>query len=356
MATSTRRRSAAKSTKGTKKKLTPEQRAEFAEKRKAEVEGLQEQLTAAVVEFASSEGWAALLKKMAQRSRIMRRYSFRNAALIFAQCPHATDVCGYTEWKTRGRQVRKGQRGIRILAPNTITPRDGNGEPQKDKDGNEKRITIFKPISVFDISQTEQADGAQEPETADGVTLPEIGAKVQGTAPAEFMDRLTACLKSLGYSVEYGDTGQADGYADPETRTVRIGEGFPEAHAANVLAHETGHVQLDHTADMDEYRQHRGRMETEAESVAYIVCAVAGLDSSVSSLSYIAGWAGKTPEKVRETMIEVGQRVTEAARAILAFTDPDEQPEGEPQDQAQGEEPGPAETADAEPEAMPIAA
>ncbi|MER6687395.1 ArdC-like ssDNA-binding domain-containing protein [Streptomyces olivaceoviridis] len=341
MATSTRRRSAT-SAKG-KKKFTPEQRAEFAEKRKAEVEGLQKQLTAAVVEFASSEGWAALLKKMAQRSRIVRRYSFRNSALIFAQCPHATDVRGYTEWKKRGRQVRKGERGIRILAPNTITPRDENGEPEKDEQGNEKRITVFKPISVFDISQTERADGTKEPETDDGVTLPEIGAKVQGTAPAEFMDRLTACLNSLGYSVEYGYTGQADGYADPETRTVRVGEGFPEAHAANVLAHETGHVQLNHTDDMAEYRQHRGRMETEAESVAFIVCAVAGLDSSVSSLSYIAGWAGKTPEKVQETMIEVGQRVIEAARAILAFTDPEE-------DQ---EEPG---TAEAEPEAVPVAA
>lgn len=345
MATSTRRRSAT-STKG-KKKFTPEQRAEFAEKRKAEVEGLQKQLTAAVVEFASSEGWAALLKKMAQRSRIMRRYSFRNSALIFAQCPHATDVRGYTEWKKRGRQVRKGERGIRILAPNTITPRDENGEPEKDERGNEKRITVFKPISVFDISQTERADGTQEPETADGVTLPEIGAKVQGTAPAAFMDRLTACLNSLGYRVEYGHTGQADGYADPETRTVRIGEEFPEAHRAAVLAHETGHVQCGHTDDMDEYRQHRGRMETEAESVAFIVCAVAGLDSSVSSLSYIAGWAGKTPEKVQETMIEVGQRVIEAARAILAFTDPEEDRE---------EEPGTAETTEAEPEAVPVAA
>lgn len=348
MATSTRRRSAAKSTKGKgKKQYTPEQRTAFAEKRKAETEGLQEQLTAAVVEFASSEGWAMLLKKMAQRSRIVRHYSFRNSVLIFAQCPHATNVRGYEAWRMRGRQVRKGAHGIRILAPNTIILRDENGEPKKDEHGNEKRITIFKPISVFDISQTAKVDGAAEPETADGVTLPEIGAKVQGTAPAEFMDRLTACLNSLGYSVEHGPTGEADGYADPKTRTVRIGEGFPAAHAANVLAHEAGHVQLDHTADMSEYRQHRGRMETEAESVAFIVCAVAGIDSSVSSLSYIAGWAGKTPEKVQETMIEVGQRVTEAAAAILAFTDPDED---------QGEEHGTDESVDPEPGGAPVAA
>ncbi|MFC9818197.1 ArdC-like ssDNA-binding domain-containing protein [Streptomyces virginiae] len=349
MATSTRRRSAAKSTKS-KKKLTPEQRAKFAEKRKAEVQGLQEQLTAAVVEFASSEGWAALLKKMAQRSRIMRKYSFRNSALIFAQCPHATEVRGYNEWKGRGRQVREGTRGIRILAPNKVTLRDENGEPQKDEHGNEKHITTFRPISVFDISQTERAEAAQKPEgepAAGDVMLPEIGAKVQGTAPAEFMDRLTRCLKSLGYTVEHGDTAPADGYADPATQTVRIGLGFPEAHAAAVLAHEAGHVQLDHTADMAEYRQHRGRMETEAESVAFIVCAVAGLDSSVSSLSYIAGWAGKTPEKVQETMVEVGQRVVEAARAILAFTAPDED---------QDEETGAPEAVDSEAEAVPVAA
>ncbi|WP_328973946.1 ArdC-like ssDNA-binding domain-containing protein [Streptomyces sp. NBC_00239] len=349
MATSTRRRSAAKPTKG-KKKLTPEQRAEIDAKRTAEVQGLQEQLTAAVVEFASTDGWAALLKKMAQRSRIMRKYSFRNSALIFAQCPHATDVRGFGQWQERGRQVRKGERGIRILAPNTFTPRDENGEPQKDEHGNEKRITTFRPISVFDISQTDRVKGAQEPEAepaAGDVTLPEINGKVQGTAPAEFMDRLTLCLKSLGYTVERGDTAPADGYADPATRTVRIGLGFPEAHAAAVLAHEAGHVQLDHTADMSEYRQHRGRMETEAESVAFIVCAVAGLDSSVSSLSYIAGWAGKTPEKVQETMVEVGQRVVEAARAILAFTDPDED---------QDEETGAPEAVDSEAEAVSVAA
>ncbi|MGW0846805.1 ArdC-like ssDNA-binding domain-containing protein [Streptomyces sp. NPDC002787] len=353
MATSTRRRSAAKSTKR-KKKLTPEQRAERNEKRKAEVESLQEQLTAAVVDFASSEGWAAVLKKMAQRSRIMRRYSFRNATLIFAQCPHATDVCGYVDWQKRGRQVRKDEHGIRILAPYTFTPRDRKtGELEKDEHGNEKRLTGFKPISVFDISQTERADGVQEPEseTGDGVKLPDLDGKVQGAAPAEFMDRLTAFLNSLGYSVEHGYTGKADGYADPKTRTVRVGEDFPEAHRAAVLAHEAGHVQLDHTADMAEYRKHRGRMETEAESVAYIVCAVAGLDSSVSSLSYIAGWAGQTPEKVRETMIEVGQRVTEGARAILAFTDPDDA-----QDEGQDEETGTTETVDAEPEAVPVAA
>ncbi|MEU0236043.1 MULTISPECIES: ArdC-like ssDNA-binding domain-containing protein [unclassified Streptomyces] len=349
MATSTRRRSAAKSAKG-KNKLTPEQRAEIDEKRKAEVKGLQEQLTAAVVEFASSEGWAVLLKKMARRSRIVRKYSFRNSMLIFAQCPHATEVRGYNEWKARGRQVRKGERGIRILAPNTVTPRDENGEPQKDEHGNDKRITFFRPISVFDVSQTEGKE--PEPETvADGVKLPELNAKVQGTAPAQFMDRLTLCLKSLGYTVEHGHTGSADGYADPTTRTVRIGLGFPEAHQAAVLAHETGHVQLDHTADMAEYQQHRGKMETEAESVAYVVCAVAGLDSSATSLSYIAGWAGKTPEKIEETMIEVGQRVTEAVGAILEFTDPDEG-----QEEDEGENADAAEAADSETEKVPAAA
>ncbi|WP_206305449.1 hypothetical protein [Actinacidiphila soli] len=92
------------------------------------------------------------------------------------------------------------------------------------------------------------------------------------------------------------------------------------AHAAKTLTHEVAHVQCEHVADMDEYRQHRGRMETEA--VAYVMAGVFGLDSAAYSVPYVAGWAGKTPEDVADTIKATGNRVMTAIKAILAAVTP----------------------------------
>jgi hypothetical protein len=107
-------------------------------------------------------------------------------------------------------------------------------------------------------------------------------------------DSLAAHATSLGYALECGDTGTANGWTNPDTRTVRVSDTLNDAHAAKTLTHEVAHIQCEHVTDMNEYRQHRGRTETEAESVAYIVAGVFGLDSTAYSVPYVAGWAGKT--------------------------------------------------------------
>ncbi|WP_127354173.1 M78 family metallopeptidase domain-containing protein [Actinacidiphila soli] len=145
-------------------------------------------------------------------------------------------------------------------------------------------------------------------------------------------DSLAAHATSLGYALERGDTGTANGWTAPDTRTVRVSDTLDDAHAAKTLTHEVAHIQCEHVADMDEYRQHRGRMETEAESVAYVVCGVFGLDSAAYSVPYVAGWAGTTPEDVAETIKAAGSRVMAAAKTILAAVAPtdhaeDDQPE-----------------------------
>jgi hypothetical protein len=133
MATATRRRKAP----GSKSKA-------FAEKRRAEVTGLRDRLA----EFTADEGNAGLI---AAALATLDGYSDRNATLIAMQCPTAIDVSGYRQWQARGRQVMRGETGIRILAPagSREVPVD-----QAEPDGDTETRQFFRPVSVFDIAQT----------------------------------------------------------------------------------------------------------------------------------------------------------------------------------------------------------
>ncbi|MFE4264552.1 ArdC-like ssDNA-binding domain-containing protein [Streptomyces sp. NPDC056883] len=307
MATKTTRR---RSTKPTK---TPEERA-------AEVDALHEQLNTAIASLASAEGWKAMLRATVAN---LGRYSANNTLLILAQCPHATQVRSFNQWKEHGRSVRKGETALRIFAPMPITQKDESGRPVLDENGHEKKWVKYKTVPVFDISQTEPVEkkpATEEP--SEELTEPAytLGAKVEGDAPAELWERLTAHIGGHGYTVHLEGTGSADGYTDPKTRVVGIQASDPEAHRVITLAHEGAHIECGHVADMDEYRRHRGRMECEAESVAYIVAGVAGLDAALTSVPYIAHWAGKTAEEVHETLAAASATVVRAARAILETT------------------------------------
>lgn len=313
-----------------KRRMSPAKFAKVREESNREVAELHERLNEAVTTLASSEGWTRMLQQLATGR--LTRYSFRNVLLILAQCPHATAVGTVRQWNERGRLVRKGAPRIRILKPMTIRERDEDGKPVKDEDGKIKTFTIYRPFSVWDISETVPMDGAEAPD------VPELGAKVEGSAPADLWDRLTSHAAGHGYTVETGPTGSADGYTEPKTRTVRVRDSDPEAHRVVTLAHEVAHIECGHVASMDEYRTHRGRMETEAESVAYIVCGTAGLDAGLTSVPYIAQWAGKTPEAVAETLTAVGETVLSAVRAILTSTDPGDEAQAQAEAEAAPEE------------------
>ncbi|MFF1738128.1 ArdC-like ssDNA-binding domain-containing protein [Streptomyces sp. NPDC058247] len=288
------------------------------EERAAEVDALHEQLNTAIASLVSADGWKAMLRATVAN---LGRYSANNMLLILAQCPHATQVRSFKQWKEHGRSVRKGEKGLRIFAPMTVKKKDETGAPVLDENGQEKKRTIFKTVAVFDISQTEPTwQAADSPVFTITPALPQLGGKVHGEAPAELWDGLTAHIEGHGYTVRLESTGRADGYTDPETRVVGIQASDPEAHRVITLAHEGAHIECGHVADMDEYRRHRGRMECEAESVAYIVAGAAGLDAALTSVPYIADWAGSTAEEVRETLAAASATVVRAARAILATT------------------------------------
>lgn len=273
---------------------------------RAEVADLKAKLDERVTSLTDSEAWRAMLRTAVG----IGRYSFRNIMLILLQRPDATHVAAYGEWQKRGRQVRKGERGIRILAPMTLRRRDDETDPEQDET---KPRMIFRAVSVFDISQTDPIEGE-----ADAADVPAY-EPLTGAAPEGLWEVLEAYATAQGYTVERGDCGSAEGWTNAETHTVRISGTEQDAAATSVLAHEVAHIGCGHLdAAPGEYRRHRGRMETEAESVAYIVAASHGLETSTQSAHYIAGWASRADaDDPRTVLQETGHLVITTARAIL---------------------------------------
>lgn len=269
-------------------------------------------------ELMSSDGWRRWVET---RSRF-HSYSFGNTLLIALQRPDATQVAGFNVWKTLGRHVRKGERGIRILAPMSVKvgkageqvrDRTPEGETRgMDEIGTDERPTrtLFKSVAVFDVSQT---DGAELPE-------PPAGEPITGDSHADYLPRLERFAESIGFTVEYRELGEAcGGYCKPSATGEGGGEIVVDARKpvngrVRTLVHETAH------ALGVGYREYgRERAEVIVESAAAIVCGSIGLDTSGESVPYIAGWgesddlealktfAGKVDELARrlESALEV---------------------------------------------------
>jgi hypothetical protein len=108
-----------------------------------------------------------------------------------------------------------------------------------------------------------------------------------------------------------------NGYTDPETHRVILADNLSREQAAKTLVDEAAHIELRHIDGIGEYRAHRGRMEVEAESVAYVVGGLQGFDTSAYSIGYITGWADESTELIRDT----ARRVLAAARRIAEIID-----------------------------------
>jgi len=183
---------------------------------------LHEQISDGVAALVESQGWRAMLDTAAK----FHSYSLGNLLLIGAQAPQATRVAGFRTWQSLGRQVRKGERGIAILAPCTYRPKtadqaepaapagqepatscSGGAAPDA---GGKKQVRGFRVAHVFDIQQTE------------GDPLPEVvPALLTGQAPAGLWNDLASQVSGHGYALERGDCCGANGYTDPTRRVVR---------------------------------------------------------------------------------------------------------------------------------------
>lgn len=267
-----------------------------AEEHRAEAERLHAGIAEQVEELTRSEGWAAFLKMAAG----FHQFSLGNLLLILRQRPDATRVAGYRQWQTRGRQVNKGEQGIRIFgyATKRIETADDAAE------GEERRAAYFPILTVFDIAQTEPMEG-----TAD---VPDFAPRLIGGDDAGIFDATTSWLAGLGWTVERQHLAGPDGLSVFDgTRRVLIHDELEPAHEALTVLHEAAHVLLH--AEVTDYRQHRGIYETEAESVAYVVAGVLGLDSSANSVGYVATWTQGDVELVKAT----AEHVLSCVRTIL---------------------------------------
>jgi antirestriction protein ArdC len=228
------------------------------------------------LEQGHSEELVTYLSTMAK----FHRYSFGNCLLIAVQKPDATRVAGYTTWKKLGRQVRKGEKGIAILAPIVCRAKRDKQDFLDTHDAEEQQpisLRGFKVAHVFDVSQTE------------GTSLPEFAA-VRGE-PGQHLAKLKSSIVARGIQLQYGHIpGGAFGASTGGTIIIRPNLEPPEEFA--VLVHELAHELL-HT---DERRDQTTKTirETEAEAVAFVVSRAVGLESSTRSSDYIQLYRGTT--------------------------------------------------------------
>ncbi|MGP8060918.1 MAG: ArdC-like ssDNA-binding domain-containing protein [Acidimicrobiales bacterium] len=277
---------------------------------------LLDRLTAGVGRLTTSERWREWLVVQSR----FHHYSFANTVLILAQRPDATRVAGYGGWRRLERFVRRGERGIRILAPVVsrvlaTAPDDpepvgtdpGGTEPAVAGRGPLRVLRGFRPVTVFDVAQT------------DGRPLPEVCRRLVGEGGAGDFERLVEVGRTLGFSVSVGtDLPEGvNGDCSHRHRRIRLLATNTGAQRVKTLAHELGHAVL-HAEAPD-----RALAELEAESVAFVVCAAAGLPTGRYSFGYVATWAGGGDEAVAAIRAS-GARIQQAADRILAGLEPEE--------------------------------
>lgn len=257
-----------------------------------------------IKELFQSESYAQYLQTMSR----FHHYSVNNQVLIHMQKPDATLVAGFNKWKNQfGRNVIKGEHGIKIIAPTPFKKKieqeklDPDTQlPMLDADGKiiteEKTIQIpmYKPVTVFDVSQTE------------GRPLPQLAHDLSGNV-ANYDVFMEALRRSspVPISIEVMGGGM-DGYFDLEHQDIAIRKGMSEVQTVSAVIHEMAHALLhNRTKDTEEKTPELSRSteEVQAESISYAVCAYYGIATGDNSFGYIASWSkDKTLPELRESL------------------------------------------------------
>ena len=314
-----------------------------------------------IKELFESEKYMRYLSVMSK----FHRYSVNNTMLIYMQRPDATLVAGFQKWKNQfERHVKKGEHGITIIAP---TPYKKKIEEMKrdpdthapilDTDGKavmeekEIEIPLFRPVKVFDVSQT------------DGKPLPELASSLSGTVP-HYEAFLEAVRRSAPVPIEVEPmAANMDGYFSSEQQRIALREGMSEVQTVSAAVHETAHsklhdpkkheaeptwkivmvseggtkkdyrldfateVEAEQAAAEDGWRyvdenqfewrleveedltavkqaaKNRNTEEVEAESISYAVCQYFGIQTGENSFGYIASWSeGKELKELRASL------------------------------------------------------
>lgn len=280
-----------------------------------------------IKELFESEKYRRYLSVMSR----FHRYSVNNTMLIYMQRPDATLVAGYNKWKNQfSRHVKRGEHGITIIAP---TPYKKKIEEQKldpdtkapmlDKDGKvimeekEIEIPLFRPVKVFDISQT------------DGKPLPELASSLSGNVQ-NYEVFMEALRRSAPVPIEFEPmAANMDGYFSPDRQRIAIRAGMSEVQTVSAAVHEIAHSKLHNYAKAQEEavragdkeppkKKDRNTEEVEAESISYAVCQYYSIQTGENSFGYIANWSqGKELPELRASL----ETINKAAGELIADID-----------------------------------
>ena len=239
---------------------------------------------------ALESGQSEVLTQYLSAMGRFHNYSFGNIMLIARQKPDATNVAGLRTWNSLGRFVKRGEKGILILAPMIGQKKaDSVAEATEDAKQSQAQLYGFRAVYVFDISQTEGKDLP---------TLTEVQGDVSG-----YRERLVKFVESRGITLDYSETiAPAKGLSHGGKITLL--SGMQPAEEFSTLAHEIGHEML-HRGERRTLTTKQVR-ETEAEAVAFVVCQAIGLETGSAAADYIQLWHGDA-NLLRESLEAVQQ-------------------------------------------------
>ena len=291
------------------------------EKPAEKLKEITDRLEQGITELFESERYREYLRVMSK----FHNYSFNNTLLIAMQKPDASLVAGFSAWKNNfGRNVMKGQKGIKIIAPSPYKVKQEmkkidphTQQPIIGKDGKpvteEKEITIpaYKVVSVFDVSQTE------------GKELPDIAVDELTGDVERYRDFFAALEKTSPVPIGFEQIpGSSHGYYHLEDKRIAIQEGMSELQTLKTAIHEIAHAKL-HDIDLNapeneqQPRVDRRTREVEAESVAYTVCQHYELDTSDYSFGYVAGWSsGRELSELKSSLETIRSAAAEIINSI----------------------------------------
>lgn len=300
--------------------------------REAKLAAVQQQLGDAVGALVTGEDWRRAMVFAAK----FRSRSFNNTLLIYTHHaaahaagrvpdPSPTYVAGFRQWQALGRTVMKGQSGYAILAPVTArmastNPADpsswrrlGPREKPRPAEVVRTRMVGVQPAYVWDVSQTMGDPLPQPPH-------PEL---LRGQAPEGLWDGLADAITARGFDLrlvsDAASIGGANGLTDFVARSVTVRVDMDDAAQVKTLAHELGHVILHAPDELSlDAALHRGIAEVEAESVALMIGAAHGMDTTSYTVPYVASWAASVPGQTpTQVVTSTAERVRRTALGIL---------------------------------------
>ena len=276
----------------------------MADKRADQLKEITERLEQGVKDIFTSEMYTKYLLTMSK----FHNYSFNNTLLIAMQRPDATLAAGYNAWKNKfNRYVKKGEKGIQIIAPAPVKEREErekidkdtgltvlneNGEPEIEVV--ERVIPRFRVTTVFDYAQT------------DGEPLPTLEVNELTARVKDYILLKEAIEQVSPVPIRFGEIeGSAKGYYSHMDKEICVRADMGESQTIKTMIHEVAHAMLHDNDQMKQRGEEKDQLtkETEAESIAFTVCSALGIDTSDYSFPYVASWAsGKELKELKDSM------------------------------------------------------